>query len=246
MFLERHETVASGKTTKTLRWRMKRPLDEFGDTRLVDLERMTDEIAGFAAKLPERFRYSVMSAFRQTCEAGVRYSHLTKNPAKQAGPNPMPAPRGVRVYTVKELDRIAKELDDRGTAAIRFAAATGLRPAEWASVERRDIDRTRRVLSVRGTKTQRSRREVPLTSAAMQALDPLPARLDSAYVFAGPKGGPFDLANFRRREWGQRWSPRGSRSRRGYMTCVRRSPRTRSLPESPSTSSPGSWARAFR
>ena len=202
LFLERHKTVASGKTTKTLRWRMKRPLDEFGDTRLVDLERMTDEIAGFAAKLPERFRYSVMSAFRQTFEAGVRYGHLTKNPAKQAGPNPMPAPRGVRVYTVKELDRIAKELDDRGTAAIRFAAATGLRPAEWASVERRDIDRTRRVLSVRGTKTQRSRREVPLTSAAMQALDPLPARLDSAYVFAGPKGGPFDLANFRRREWG--------------------------------------------
>jgi integrase len=36
----------------------------------------------------------------------------------------------------------------------------------------------------------------------MQALDSLPARLDSPYVFAGPKGGPFDLANFRRREWG--------------------------------------------
>jgi integrase len=137
LFLERHETVASATTTKTLRWRMKRPLDEFGDTRLVDLERMTDEIAGFAAKLPERFRYSVMGAFRQTCEAGVRYGHLATNPAKQAGANPMPAPRGVRVFTAEEIDRLAKELDKRGAAAIRFAAATGLRPAEWASVERR-------------------------------------------------------------------------------------------------------------
>jgi integrase len=43
---------------------------------------------------------------------------------------------------------------------------------------------------------------VPLTTSALAALDALPARLDSAYVFAGPRGGPFDLANFRRREWG--------------------------------------------
>jgi integrase len=55
---------------------------------------------------------------------------------------------------------------------------------------------------VRGTKTQRSRREVPLTTTAIAALDSLPARLHSSYVFAGSKGGPFDLANFRRREWG--------------------------------------------
>ena len=91
--------------------------------------------------------------------------------------------------------------DERGAAAVRFAAATGLRPAEWASVERRDIDRVRRVLSVRGTKTQRSKREVPLTTSALAAVDSLPARLDTPYVFAGPKGGPFDFANFGKRDW---------------------------------------------
>ena len=32
-------------------------------------------------------------------------------------------------------------------------------------------------------------------------LDSLVARLDSSYVFAGPKRGPFDVHNFRRREW---------------------------------------------
>ena len=59
--------------------------------------------AGFAATLPERFRYSVMGAFRQTCEAGVRYGYMARNPAKLAGSNPMPAPSAVRVYTPKEL-----------------------------------------------------------------------------------------------------------------------------------------------
>jgi integrase len=160
VFLERHEKTATPRTIRALRERLKRPLDDFGTTPLVDLERMTDEIAGFASRLSERYRYSVMSAFRQACEAGVRYGYMTKNPAKLSGPNPMPAPRAVRVFTPEELNTIAKELDDRGAAAIRFAAATGLRPAEWAKVEHSDVDRTRRVLSVRGTKTHRSRREV--------------------------------------------------------------------------------------
>lgn len=43
---------------------------------------------------------------------------------------------------------------------------------------------------------------MPLTSAALEAVDSLPARLDTVYVFGGPKCGPFDVANFRKREWG--------------------------------------------
>jgi integrase len=202
VFLERHEKVTSKRTTGTIRGRMARPLKEFGTETLADLEHMTDEIAAFATRLPDRYRYSVVSAFRQTLEAGVRYGYMTRNPAKLAGKNPQPKPRGIRVFTVAELDLIAAELDTRGAAAIRFAAATGLRPAEWAHVERRDVDRKRRVLTVRGTKTHRSHREVPLTTVALAALDSLPARLDSPYVFTGPKKGPFDVHNFRRREWG--------------------------------------------
>lgn len=200
-FLDRHGKVAQPRTITTLRGRMKRPLDEFGDTTLVDLERMTDEIAGFAAKLPDRYRYSVMSALRQTCAAGIRYGYMTTNPAKLSGKNPAPPPRSVRVFSPAELKALCAELDRRGAAAITFAAATGLRPSEWAHVERRDIDRARRILTVRGTKTKRSFREVPLTAGALQALDSLVARLDSPYVFAGPKRGPFDVHNFRRREW---------------------------------------------
>lgn len=212
VFLERHGKITSPRTITTLRGRLACPLDEFGDVPLADLERMTDELAGFAAKLPERYRYSVVSALRQACEAGVRYGYMTRNPAKLAGKNPQPAPRGVRVFTKTELDAVVAELDGKGAAAVRFAASTGLRPSEWASVERRDVDRARHVLTVRGTKTARSRREVPLTSTALAALDSLPARLDSPFVF-GPSRRhrdssgelvpqPFDVANFRRREWG--------------------------------------------
>ena len=170
---------------------------------------MSDEIAGWAVTHRwERVRYPLMAAMRQALEAGVRYGYLTRNPAKLAGPNPMPAPREIRVYTADELQAIAKELGTVEAAAVRFAAATGLRPAEWASVERRDVDKARRVVFVRGTKTLTSRREVPLTRAALAALAQVPPRLDSRYVFTTSRKcsgrnepGPFDVANFRRRVW---------------------------------------------
>ena len=68
----------------------------------------------------------------------------------------MPDPREIRVYTPDELKAIVAELGPLEAAAVRFAAATGLRAAEWASVERRDIDKARRVVFVPGP-----RRRVP-------------------------------------------------------------------------------------
>ena len=92
-----------------------------------------------------------------------------------------------------------------------FAAATGLRPEEWAALERRDIDRGSGIVSVRRTvsdgevvelaKTSASRRQVPVTPRAAAALDRLPARLDTPRLFPAPAGGLLNLDNFRRREW---------------------------------------------
>jgi hypothetical protein len=55
---------------------------------------------------------------------------------------------------------------------------------------------------------RQSRREVPLTAAALAALDEVPPRIDSRYVFTTSRKvpgsnepGPFDVANFRRRVW---------------------------------------------
>jgi len=208
VFLERHAIVAKPRTITELRWRLKQSEEKFGEIPLAELEGMADEIAGYAVALSERLRYPLMAAFRQALEAGIRYGYLTRNPAKLAGPNPMPMPREIRVYMPDELKAIVDELGPLEAAAVRFAAATGLRPAEWAAVERRDVDKSRRIVLVRGTKTHKSRREVPLTSEAVAALDSVPPRIDSRYVFTTSRKvpgsnepGPFDVANFRRRVW---------------------------------------------
>jgi hypothetical protein len=125
VFLERHAIVAKPRTITELRWRLKQSEATFGDVPLIELEGMADEIAGFAVALPERLRYPIMAALRQALEAGVRYGYLTRNPATLAGPNPMPAPREIRVYTATELNAITAELDQVAGAAVTFAAATG-------------------------------------------------------------------------------------------------------------------------
>jgi hypothetical protein len=52
-FLERHAKIAQPRTIRAVRERLKRPLEAHGNTRLAELEGMTDELAAFAAKLPE-------------------------------------------------------------------------------------------------------------------------------------------------------------------------------------------------
>jgi integrase len=161
--------------------------------------------------LPDRSRYGVTQALRQTLEAAVRWGYMTRNPTKLAGRNPQPPPRPIRVYSLDELDAIAAELQPAYRPLPAFAAATGLRPEEWGALERRDVDRHGGVLTVRQTissgqvvelgKTTRSRRQVPLSGRAAAALDLIPPRLDSTFMFPARRGGPFDLANFRRREW---------------------------------------------
>ena len=117
----------------------------------------------------------------------------------------------MRTFTVEEIEAIAAELSPIYQPLPHFAAATGLRPEEWQALERRDVDRRERVLSVRRTvssgevvdlgKTTRSRRQVPLSHRALDAVDALAARLDTPRLFPAPEGGLLSLDNFRRREW---------------------------------------------
>jgi integrase len=140
-----------------------------------------------------------MSAFRQVLTAAVRWQYVNRNPAFDAGRNPQPRSEELRPFTREEIDAIALELGrSYGPAAI-VAAETGLRPEEWIALERRDVDRTGRALTVQPKfangrltpcpKTERSRRRVVLSARAFAALEGLPPRLDTALVFPAAKGG---------------------------------------------------------
>jgi integrase len=202
LFLTRHAAVRSPRTVRGLRERLQRPLASYGETTLADFERMGGDLADFRTTLPDRFAHDVMRALRQVCAAGVRWGYMSQNPAVLAGANPVPTPRPVRAYTLGELDALDAELGNVYGPFVPLVAATGLRPLEAARLERRDVDRERRLLTVRGTKTAGSHRQVPLTGRALEALDRVPAQLVSPLLFPSSGGGPLNLNNFRRRWWG--------------------------------------------
>ena len=211
VYLERHAFGVRKRTVDTLRDRLKHATRAFGDVPLRELEHMTDELAGWQARLPERAGHGIASALRQTLDAAVRWKRMSSNPAKLAGRNPKPPVRPVRAFTRAELDAISLELSAIYRPLPAFASATGLRPEEWAALERRDVDKRAGVLHVRRSvssgevvelaKTERSRRQVPLTPRALSALDELAPRLDTPRLWPAPAGGLMNLDNFRRREW---------------------------------------------
>ena len=160
---------------------------------------MSGEVASWQrARLPERSRYGLVQALRQTLEAAVRWGYMGTNPAKLAGRNRQPAPREVRTYSTGEIEAIAAELAPMYRPLPSFAAATGLRPEEWQALERRDVDRRARVLEVRRTvsggeltdlgKTAGARRQVPLSRRALSAVNELPPRLDTTLLFPSKNG----------------------------------------------------------
>jgi integrase len=210
-WLRAHAADVEPSTITTLRCRLAHALHTFGDVPLADLERQALEIAAWRAGLPDRLRYPATSALRQALEAAIRWELISENPAKKAGKNPQPKAREVRPLTAAELELVTGELGARDAVLVRFAAETGLRPCEWIALERRDVDRTAGVVLVEREhvegvtkpygKTTASRRRVPLTLRALEALDELPTRLDTRLLFPGERGGYLNLRNWRAREW---------------------------------------------
>jgi hypothetical protein len=215
VFLDRH--VARARTIGTLRERLAHATATFGDVPLRELENMTGEIAAWYKRQPEGSRYGRLQAFRQCLGAAIRWKQMTSNPALEATKNRQPPPREIRVYTLDELDALTADMPATYRGLPHFAAATGLRTEEWAALDaRRDIDRAAGVVRVARTvtggktaddpirivelgKTDKSRREVPLTARAIAALDSMPPRI--GLLFPAPAGGPLNLDNWRRRTW---------------------------------------------
>jgi integrase len=133
------------------------------------------------------------------------------NPAKVGVDNPVRRRKEQHPFeSWAELEAVAEAIGPRYGPMILFAAATGLRPAEWIALEKRDIDRTERVVYVRRsftrrelkiTKTEASMRAVPLQARALDALDRIKDSNGSPLLFPGERGGYLDIHHFRPFQW---------------------------------------------
>jgi integrase len=206
-YLAQHE--AEPRTIAKLRWLLAKATGVFGEQRAVDLR--SDEIGAWRTTLPEGHRFEATQALRQVLNRAVAWKIIDSNPAKAGVENPRRQHPEKRPFESRaEIEALAAQLGPIYGPMVVFAAATGLRPSEWIALEHRDLDREARVVYVRrafahgrlkGPKTRRSVRAVPLQAIALEALERLPARPDTPLLFPAPRGGHLDLHNFRRRAW---------------------------------------------
>lgn len=211
VFLARHGATVAPATKRTLEERLAAARTVFGDWTLRELEDAAADLAAWRATLSEGSRYRLTAALRQAFGAAVRWRYIVRNPAADAGRNPQPRAEELRPFTVSEIDALAVELGPAFGPLAIVAAETGLRTNEWAALERRDVDRDGRAVTVERRfaggvltpypKTARSRRRVPLTARAFDAIATLPPRLSTAILFPAAEGGYIGLDTWRTREW---------------------------------------------
>ena len=197
-FIARYEAIRAPASVRSLRYRLVRPLAEFGDVPLDEIR--TGEVAAWEAGLPPRFRHDVVRALRMVGRAAKEWGYVARNPF-MTGANPSPVVLEREILTPGEVDALADEMEPVYGAAALVGAWCFLRPSELLGLERRDVDTDAGLLHVRGTKTARSQRSVPVPLRARQALADLPARVDTRLVFPAPAGGRYALGNFRRRQF---------------------------------------------
>jgi len=196
-------------TTAKLRWLLDKAVAVFGDRRIGELT--SQEIAEWRMKLSPGYRFEATQALRQVLGRAVVWGMIDVNPAKVGVDNPTPRRKEQRPFeSWEEVEAVAAALGERYGPMILFAAATGLRPAEWIALEKRDIDRAERVVYVRRSftrgelklpKTEASHRAVPLQARALDALDRACPSEESELVFPGERGGYLDVHHFRPYQW---------------------------------------------
>jgi integrase len=220
-YLDQH--VAEEVTIETLRYRLQHAVVAFGPIRVDRLR--PAEIGAWRKRLPPGSAHYIHRALRQVLRYGVRCRYLDDNPAAVI-PNPAPKQGEMRIFSWAEIEMVSAELRPLYRGIPAFAAGTGLRPEEWIALERRDVNRERRIVSIQRVyangklkeygKTHRSRRRVPLRGRVSATLDALPARLDTPLLFPGARGGYLDLHNFRERHWKSALRAAGLEYRRPY------------------------------
>lgn len=210
-FVDKHGRTIDPATKRKLAAQLKKARDEFGDRHPDSLNRL--QLEDWRSTLPAGSRHDVFRAFRQAL-VWARARGLTERDPTAGIANPKRRRHERRPIVPfeswDEIEAVAGELDARYAAIPAFATGTGLRPEEWIALHRGDVDREARLVHVRrrfsggelkpGTKTV-PERSVPLRQRVLDALDAMPARIDTPILFPAPRGGYIDLERFRHREW---------------------------------------------
>src|SRR5919197_1769788 len=135
-------------TIEKLRYLLSKATAVFGDRRIGELT--AQEIAEWRMTLSPGYRFEATQALRQVLQRAVAWGMIDVNPAKVGVDNPTRRRREQHPFeSWAELEAIPSAFGPRYGPMILFAAATGLRPAEWIALERRDVDRKERVVYVR-------------------------------------------------------------------------------------------------
>jgi integrase len=196
-------------TIEKLHYLLSKATAVFGDRRIGELT--SQEIAEWRIRLSPGYRFEATQALRQVLHRAVAWGLIDFNPAKVGVDNPVRRRKEQHPFeSWAELEALAETIGPRYGPMILFAAATGLRPAEWIALERRDVDRKERVVYVRRSftrrelkvpKTEASMRAVPLQARALEALDRTRDGNGSPLVFPGERGGYLDIHHFRPFQW---------------------------------------------
>jgi integrase len=196
-------------TIKKLRWLLGKATAAFGKRRIGELS--PQKIAAWRMTLSPGYRFEATQALRQMLHRAVAWGMIDANPAKIGVDNPTPRRKEQHPFEAwAELEALAEAIGPRYGPMIVFAAATGLRPAEWIALEKRDVDQDGRVVYVRRSftrgelkfpKTEASMRAVPLQARALNALDRIQAENGSPLLFPGERGGYLDIHHFRPYQW---------------------------------------------
>jgi integrase len=195
-------------TIEKLHYLLSKATAVFGERKIGELT--SQEIAAWRMTLSPGYRFEPTQALRQVLHRAVASGMIDVNPAKVGVDNPTRRRKEQHPFEMwDELEALAAAIGPRYGPMILFAAATGLRPAEWIALEQRDIDRTERVVYVRRSftraelkfpKTEASMRAVPLQARAIDALDRIEDGNGSPLLFPGRARG-LDIHHFRPFQW---------------------------------------------